>query len=53
VFLVLYAVPMNLFSLTTTGFRAEQIEKSYYTNNLCDDGTSFPCPPTFIGQPGS
>jgi hypothetical protein len=44
VFLAGYNIPWQWFSLNTTGWPKDIQQRSYFTNGVCGDGTTYACP---------
>ena len=54
IFVLGYTIPVNYCALNGTGWSKSVLEKSYFTNGVCGDGTDYACPggsiPTPLGK---
>lgn len=41
---VCYNIPMNFLAITGPGWAPSVLEKSYFTNGVCGDGSDYACP---------
>lgn len=48
---VTYNIPMNYLALRGQGWAPSVLEKSYFTNGVCGDGSSYACPGGVIPIP--